>query len=221
MDQIAEAGLAALGVQGFIGWLSGGRKWAFRTMLLPRIWSQSRLSPSFLKVAGMVTCPFPVHTLDPSSSANCLDLAHNVSILGPPRSRVQQCRSGRCPPPWPGQCFCSTESIGVRGQSKRSRDRGSRERKSARTYNQAEGPDLPSALTLRLAPRPTSIPQVVFAGLDRVWGTCKACPVSRRLGFRVVPPFRPALEFRPAPPVPPFRPALAFWRVSGFSVLRR
>jgi len=33
MDKIAEAGLAALAVLGFIGWLGGGRKWAFRTML--------------------------------------------------------------------------------------------------------------------------------------------------------------------------------------------
>src|ERR1022692_3928767 len=33
MDKIAEAGLAILAVLGFVAWLGGGRKWAFRTLL--------------------------------------------------------------------------------------------------------------------------------------------------------------------------------------------
>jgi hypothetical protein len=33
MDRIAEIGLAVLALLGFVGWLGGGRKWAFRTLL--------------------------------------------------------------------------------------------------------------------------------------------------------------------------------------------
>jgi hypothetical protein len=33
MDRMLESGLVLLAVLGFVGWLGGGRKWAFRTML--------------------------------------------------------------------------------------------------------------------------------------------------------------------------------------------
>lgn len=33
MERMAEVGLAVLAVLGFVGWLGGGRKWAFRTLL--------------------------------------------------------------------------------------------------------------------------------------------------------------------------------------------
>src|ERR1039458_7168192 len=33
MDKIAEAGFVVIALLGFVGWLGGGRKWAFRTMV--------------------------------------------------------------------------------------------------------------------------------------------------------------------------------------------
>lgn len=37
MDRMLEAGLVTLAVLGFVGWLGGGRKWAFRTMMAAAI----------------------------------------------------------------------------------------------------------------------------------------------------------------------------------------
>jgi hypothetical protein len=47
MDKIAEAGLAVIAVLGFVGWLGGGRKWAFRTMV-------SALTLAAVVVAGIL-----------------------------------------------------------------------------------------------------------------------------------------------------------------------
>jgi len=33
MERMTETGLVILATLGFVGWLGGGRKWAFRTML--------------------------------------------------------------------------------------------------------------------------------------------------------------------------------------------